>query len=125
MRNLTKQRAAEKRKAAPERKAFLQDFPKCWTGCGYPSLAIHEMTPGAGRRRGFQERCTWIATCNACHAEAFQPFRGRFDLAGQLALKAYHDAEYYDRLRVLEIKRLAPTAVTEVEVIQAALGHRR
>ena len=118
MRNLTKQRQRERRQADPLRDVFRDQFPLCWI-CLRPATDIHEMTPGAARRRGYGERCTWIATCRACHQEKLQPFYAPFDLAGQLALKSRFDLGYYDREHVLDIKDLAPTAITEKEVLAA------
>ena len=121
MKYLTSVRQIEQREAEPRRQAFRDEFTACWL-CKRPAVDIHEMTPGAGRRRGFQERATWIRTCRLCHATSLQPFLVPYSLAGQLALKALRDPEWYDRELVLAIRGKAPTAVTEPEVVSAALS---
>jgi len=121
MRSLTKSRQREKRQADKARQVFRDEFPKCWI-CDDPATDIHEMTPGAGRRRGYQERSAWIRTCRSCHDLKLQPFQGLWTLAGQLAIKGRYDTEHYDRELVLAIKGRASTAVTEAEVIAAAWG---
>ena len=118
MRQLTKQRMAEKRQADKLRATFLFEFPNCWL-CNRPMSDIHELTPGAGRRRGYCERATWISTCRECHESKLQPFQEPWNLAGQLALKSQFDLEHYSRLLVLDIKDAAGTFVTEVEVLAA------
>ena len=119
MRHLSKSRQREKHEADPRRQEFRESFHACWL-CNQPATDIHEMTPGGGRRRGYQERATWIRACRSCHDECLQPFAGLWTLAGQLAIKARFDPEYYDRELVLAIKGRANTAVTEPEVIAAA-----
>lgn len=119
MKHLSKSRQREKRQADYARQDFRDEFPLCWI-CNASATDIHEMTPGAGRRRGYQERATWVRTCRSCHDEYLQPFQGLWTLAGQLAIKVRYDPEYYDRELVLSIKGRASTAVTEAEVIVAA-----
>jgi hypothetical protein len=119
MRHLSKARQREKDEADPRRQEFRDEFFTCWL-CQAPATDIHEMTPGPGRRRGYQERATWIRACRSCHDTKLQPFSGDWTLAGQLAIKGRFDPEHYDRELVLSIKGRASTAVSEVEVLQAA-----
>ena len=118
MRQLTKQRMAEKRQADKLRATFRFEFINCWL-CSHVATDIHEMTPGSGRRRGYCERAAWIACCRECHESKLQPVQEPWDLAGQLALKSQFDLEHYSRLLVLDIKDAAGTFVTEVEVLAA------
>ncbi len=76
----------------------------------------HEISSGGSRQVGFGDRATWLAVCRKCHNDIHHNHKTKWPLARQLAAKKKHDPEYYDRKRVLEIKGLAETAVTEEEV---------
>lgn len=119
MRSFSKKRQAENRRMKPARDEFLMQFDVCWLCERAPATEIHEMTPGAGRRRGVLERATWIATCRECHETHLQPFQGLWTLVGQLALKSSFDLLHYDRELVLDIKGWQLDSVTEADILEA------
>lgn len=86
-------------------------------------LTIHEIARGASRQAALKEPAAWFRCCLRCHAEELDSM----SIARQLAWKALANPETYDRVRVNILRRRAPDAVSEKEVIAeiAAIFNRR
>ena len=86
----------------------------CGRGADTVALHTHEIAGGAARGKSLKEPATWLRLCWMCHADVHG-----WKIAWQLALKWLCDREYYDRVRVNELRGRAPDAVEQVEVEQA------
>lgn len=102
--------------------AFAEQHARCWL-CGTrrentwpPRLEIHHMVRGANRQAAREEVCVLIRTCQRCHQELLEGM----GIVDQLAIKLLRDPEHYDRPKVNELRRRAPDAVTDEEVLKAA-----
>ena len=65
-----------------------------------------------------KEPVAWFAVCNECHL-------GEVDsipIPRQLAYKAIHDLEHYDRVAVNRLRRRADDAVDEREVLEQVVA---
>lgn len=113
---ISQKKMQEKRDTNAERAAYVRRVWLCECCHKRPSTECHEMVGGGLRQLAVQERCCWLAVCRKCHDEIHHDHKAGWLLARQLACKKYADPKYYDRRRVLEIKGLAETAVTEGEV---------
>lgn len=76
----------------------------------------HEIASGGSRQKAVLNRCCYLAVCKFCHREIHDTIDNPWPLVRQLAAKKLADPDYYDRLRFLEIKHWANTAITEQEV---------
>lgn len=122
MRKISKKTAAIYRKWGPVRKEFLWDHPYCFACGSGIDVAVHEMTPGKNRMRGFVERATWLTACNHCNCDRLTD-ASEWPLARQLALKLLHNPEYFDleavrRVLAPEGCENPPRVVDESEILE-------
>ena len=75
-------------------------------------LECHEIARGNHKQRAMLVPATWISTCRDCHRDHLDGM----SIAKQLAYKAIHDPEWYDRQAVNVCRCQQPEAVTEFEV---------
>jgi hypothetical protein len=120
MRHLSKPRQAEARAAELIRKAFADEFVRCMSlWCGNIATDTHEMARGPARRAAYGERCAWLRLCRRCHDGIGS------DVAYQLAVKAMNDLDFYDRIRVNQLRGREDDAITEREVIERIVAMMR
>ena len=101
------------------RRRYVKSIWLCQCCMRREATDCHELTPGGSREAALHHRACWLAVCGADPAtghEGCHDFVQHAPLGLQLALKKRSDPDHYDRLKVLEIKRVAATAVTEEEV---------
>ena len=111
MRRVSKKRAALRREAAPLELEFLQQYPWCWY-CGQRSEGIDHICRGAHRGQSLLERCTWVASCNACNTG--EP--GAWPVEKKLAYKLQMDPEHFSIEKVNQIRGRADTSITLAHV---------
>lgn len=113
MRRVSVRRAELIATVEPERQAFRESWAWCWI-CGEAATDIHEIARGCHRAQSLAERCNWIRCCRSCHADLSD--YGRFPVVWQYALKLIWDQDFYDRIRINELRGRASEAVTDAEV---------
>lgn len=115
LRRKSRKLAAAERKARPIKREWLAQFPSCWH-CGAPNPSVHEMVKRSTSSCAILVVENYFAACWPCHGLS-GPVHV-MPLAKQLAYKKINDPGCYDRLKCLELKDWAETAVTEDEVKQ-------
>lgn len=94
---------------------FAEEFSRCWI-CGITplyDLHIHHIVRGVNRSRARSERCALIRTCARCHNTL-----DGMPIVTQLAIKAIHDFDHLDIVKVNALRRRQPGAITESEVFR-------
>ncbi len=125
MRNRSPKTAAIYRKWTPVRHSFIDDHPFCMI-CGETyreQLAVHEMTPGANRMRGFVERAAWLVACGVCNCDRLTD-KFWWPIEKQLAVKLWYDPDGFDletiwRIHAVEGHANPPQFVTYQDVLWA------
>ncbi len=116
MRRNTPKRAAADRRAAPVRRAYLEEFPVCQRpGCHYKATEVHEIARGPARAKAYQYRECWLALCRECHEE--MGGYGVWPLERQLAVKMLVDYDYFNLLLFNWLRSRGPEAVTVPDVL--------
>jgi len=89
------------------------------------NLETHEIANGAAREASLAIPATWLRVCQECHqGPRGLHHKGVWPVARQLALKKWHDPEYYDRVWVNLLRGRDEGAITEADVDQYTEGNR-
>jgi len=88
---------------------------KCFW-CGSPGEHTHHIAKGARR---IDIHCNLIRLCGSCHHQIHND--PRINIIHEYAIKALGDPDEYNRVMLNNIRGRADNAVSEVEVIQAAM----
>lgn len=92
---------------------FAEMFPYCWI-CSSPiHLEIHHIVRGVHREKARCSREAMFRTCTICHGRDLDAM----PVEKQLAFKALHDPEGYDRVSVNRLRCRADDAVSESDVM--------
>lgn len=88
---------------------------------GYEGLAVHEMTPGKNRMRGFGVRAAWLPACSNCNCNVLTS-KADWPLPKQLALKLLIDPAWFSLFEIRKIlapegAKTFPVVVTEEDVL--------
>lgn len=119
MRQVSKKQRAIIDAARPFREEFLRRFPICWV-CGKASECVHEITNGAARTKTLKVESCLIACCWNCNSGPLNA-KGEMPVATQLSLVARFNPTAFDREEVNIARGRAPHAITEADVITAAV----
>ena len=91
--------------------------------CGITdSLETHEILRGIFRAKAVKEASCWLRLCHHCHQQTIHGNPEYWNRTRQLALKALHDPENYDRQRLNELgslREIDKDRITEREVMVA------
>jgi len=105
------------REQLDERRAWAEQFNRCWL-CGvenddmFLQLETHEIARRSKATKSWADVRNYAATCRACHCEILD----WLPAVVQLALKAEHDPDNYDREFVNLLRHEAPDSISEGQV---------
>ena len=102
------------RDSANERKEFRILFPSCCI-CGKHDPDTHtidEIVRGGSRSKGYADRVAWLPACFACNCGPLNSM----PVVQKLAIKLCVDPEYFDLMKVNEMRGRAPNAITLTDV---------
>lgn len=122
MKRRTTKRTAYYAAAADDRNAWRAEQEQCCFVCGSGwkslerPLEVHELASRAQAPGKSHARWSYCLLCSTCHAKV-----ATIGLPKLLAAKALRDAESYDREAVNVARGREPNAVSEIDVIHAAV----
>jgi hypothetical protein len=109
-----KRPAYPSRKQLDERRAWAESFDRCWV-CGadergaFLRLETHEIARRSKATKSWADVRNYVRTCDRCHDDIFD----WLPAAVQLAIKAEHDPDNYDRDFINQIRNEAENAIDE------------